>query len=177
MKNNILRLGPHSKRNSATAVVSIGLLFLVSAIQSFPGAKTRAALPANVLSAKSIYIENHGSAKDADRAYDELKKWGRWEILQDRAKADLVIVLSSQEGEYSSGQTQTYDPTPAPGMGGAGTWKYGTTHSASAGSAHLDLLDSKTGESLYADTGIVTQRVIKELRKRIEEQEKGSQAK
>jgi hypothetical protein len=44
-------------------------------------------------------------------------------------------------------------------------------------SAHLELLDSKTGESLYANMGVVTSRVIKELRKRIEEAEKVSKTK
>lgn len=144
MSNSVLLVAPFSIRKSAMAIVTVRLLLGLWANQCLSGNKTRAPLPAKVLSVKSIYVENHGSAKDADRAYDELKKWGRWEIVQDRAKADLVVILPSQEGQYSSGQTQTYDPTPAPGMGGAGTWKYGTTHSASAGSAHLDLLDSKT---------------------------------
>ena len=39
------------------------------------GAKERhAPLPTKLLAAKTIYIENHGEAKIADRAYDELQK-------------------------------------------------------------------------------------------------------
>jgi hypothetical protein len=134
--------------------------------------KEHAPLPQKILAAKTMYIENHASAKDADRAYDEFKKWGRWQIVEDRAKADLVLVLSAQEGQSSSGTTATYDPTPAPSMGGAGTWKYGTTHSESDGSAHLELVEEKTGQTLYADTKGTMRRTIRELRKRIEEQEK-----
>src|SRR5258707_3326410 len=111
------------------ALFLIAFLFLYSASPCFSKNKVHAPLPGSVLSAKTVYVENHGSAKDADSAYQELSKWGRWEIVQDRARADLVLILSAQEGQSSSGTTAVYDPTPAPGMGGAGTWKYGTTHS------------------------------------------------
>jgi len=157
------------------AMFLVGFLFLCSASPCFP--KNHSPVYQKVLSAKTVYVENHGSAKDLDRAYDELKKWGRWEILQDKVNADLILVLSGQKGQSSTGQTQTYDPTPAPGMGGAGTWKYGTVTSSSPGSVHLEVVDPKTGESLYADTEVVTKRVIKELRKRIEEQEKEGETK
>jgi hypothetical protein len=62
-------------------------------------------------------------------------------------------------------------------MGGAGTWKYGTTHSESEGSAHLEVLDPKSGESLYADTQVRSRFIIKELRRRIEDQEKAPREK
>ena len=153
----------------------IAFFFLYSPIPCFP--KNHAPLSKKVLSAKTVYIENHGSAKGGDKATQELKKWGRWEIVEDRTKADLVLVLTSQEGESSTGHTQTYDPTPAPGMGGAGTWKYGTTTSSSAGSEHLELVDPKTGTSMYSDTQVSVHKTIAELRKRIEEQEKAEKSK
>lgn len=85
-------------------------------------AKTKhAPLPDRVLTAKVVYIENHGPAEVADRAYDELKQWGRFELVSDRSKADLVLAFSVDEGRSSSGRTAVYDPTPAPGMGGAGS--------------------------------------------------------
>jgi hypothetical protein len=163
-------------KNRVLAITMSSILLLLSPNHCL-ATKTRAPLPAKVLSAKSIYIENHASARDTDTVHEELKKWGRWEIVQDRAKADLVLVLSAQEGQSSSGTTAVYDPTPAPGMGGAGTWKYGTTHSASGGSTHLELVEAKTGQTLYADTWGTIRRTIKELRKRIEEQEKESKTK
>lgn len=139
--------------------------------------KVHAPLLGKVLSAKTVYVENHGSASDAHGICNELKKRGRWEIVQDKANADLILVLSGQKGQSSSGRTATYDSTPAPGMGGAGTWKYGTATSGSADSAHLELVDSNTGESLFSDTGIRPHFIIKELRKHIEEQEKKSKGK
>jgi hypothetical protein len=143
------------------------LVVAMSVVPSSLAKKEQAPLSTTVLAAKTAYIENHGSAKLKDRSYDELKKWGRWQIVEDRTKADIVIVLSSQAEQSSTGQTRTYDPK-------TGDWKYGTETSTSAGSVHLELLDSKTGESLFADTRDNAHIVIALLRKRIEKQEKAS---
>jgi hypothetical protein len=62
-------------------------------------------------------------------------------------------------------------------MGGAGTWKHGTTQSTGASSEHLELIEAQTGQSLYSDTVGKMHKAITELRKRIEEQEKSSKAK
>ena len=130
--------------------------------------KEHAPLNPKVIAAKSVYIENHGNAKVADKAYEELKKWGRWEIVQDRTKADLVFALSSEEGHASSGTTQTYDPNMKTGTMTTGGWKYGTVNESTSGSVHMELLDPKSGDSLYADTGTKLSRVIRELQKRVE---------
>src|SRR5919109_2677599 len=166
MNSNTLPL-THTSVRCFAAITSVLILFFVWAT-SCVAKKTSAPLSPKILAAKTVYIENHGSAKLKDKAYDELKKWGRWAIVEDRAKANLVLVLSDKEGQTSTGQTQTYDPTPAPGMGGAGTWKYGTETSDSPGSTHLELAEDKTGETLYADTKRTARGIFKELRKRIE---------
>src|SRR5215469_9091985 len=136
--------------------------------------KEHAPISATVITAKTAYVENHGSSKLKDRSYDELKKWGRWQIVEDRTKADLVIALSSQEEQSSTGRTQTYDPSMKTGTMTTGGWKYGTETSTTSGSVHLELLDPKTGESLFADTRDNVHIVIVLLRKRIEKQEKAS---
>jgi len=59
-----------------------------------------------------------------------------------------------------------------PNTSGWGGWKYGTETSTTEGSVHLELLDSKTGESLFADTRRNVHIVIALLRKRSEKQEK-----
>ena len=56
-------------------------------------------LPATVLAAKTVFIDNQtGMAKLGDRAYEELKKWGRFSNkLTDRKHADLIFQLTAQE--------------------------------------------------------------------------------
>jgi hypothetical protein len=72
-------------------------------------------LPATVLAAKTVFIDNQtGIAKLGDRAYEELKKWGRFQIVADRKQADLIFLLTAQEhdGGYvttGGGQTGTVD--------------------------------------------------------------------
>jgi hypothetical protein len=152
-----------------------GTLWFIVAVLLVPSCMAKrepAPLSAQVIAAKTAYVENHGSARLKDRCYNELKKWGRWQIVEDRTKADLVIVLSSQEAQSSTGRTQTYDPSMKTGTMTTGGWKYGTATSETSGSVHLELLDPKTGESLFADTRNNAHIVIVQLRKRIEKQEK-----
>ena len=137
--------------------------------------KGPAPLHPKILAAKTVYLENHGSAKLAGKAYDELKKWGRWEMVEDRTKADLVIIVSLEKGQSSGGTTSTYDPSKANSP--TGGWTYGTTTSSSPDSVHLELVDSKTGQTIYTDMGGTAHGIIKELRKRIEEQKKPSKDK
>jgi hypothetical protein len=33
--------------------------------------------------------------------YDELKKWGRFEVVADRSKADIILVFSLDKGSYT----------------------------------------------------------------------------
>lgn len=148
----------------AILVVSLGLPCLAK--------NPHAPLRPQILAAKTVYVENHGSARLKDKAYDELRKWGRWEIVEDRSKADLVIALSSEDGQSSTGRTQTYDPNMKTGDMKTGGWKYGTVTSTTPGSVHLELLDIKSGESLYADTRSTAHGIIKELQKRMEEPSK-----
>jgi hypothetical protein len=55
-------------------------------------------LPPQLITARAIFIENHSGDPDiADRAYDELLKWGRFKVVQDKSHADLILSLSSKE--------------------------------------------------------------------------------
>lgn len=85
-----------------------------------------APLPAKVLAAKTIYLQNEsGRADIADHAYTELKTWGRYQIVDAKEKADLILVLrivttetqgtqarwvslyNSQNQSYTSGSVPT----------------------------------------------------------------------
>src|SRR5258707_10992535 len=68
-------------------------------------------LPQQVMTARTVYIDNQsGFANLGDNAYDELKKWARFQIVDSPDKADLVLLLSAKE--YISGyRTNTYHNT------------------------------------------------------------------
>jgi hypothetical protein len=83
-------------------VKSVGFVSLTILLASLgtrcSAKKEHAPLPSQVLAAKTVYVENHGSASVKDATYGDLKKWGRREIIEDRIKADLVIVLRRRRG-------------------------------------------------------------------------------
>ena len=71
--------------------------------------------PQAIASAKTAYFEDK-SGVDAvgKKAVAELSKWGRFQIVQDPKKADLIILLSTDPGQggnlvVSGGQTATID--------------------------------------------------------------------
>ncbi|MCU1248737.1 MAG: hypothetical protein JWQ49_1766 [Edaphobacter sp.] len=67
------------------------------------GAKDRPPLPAEIKTAKSIYLDNEsGIAIVADYAYRELKKWNRFEITDSPDKADLIFVFTGSDERSTS---------------------------------------------------------------------------
>jgi hypothetical protein len=123
------------------------------------------------MSAKTIYIDNSsGQARLTDRCYDELTKWGRFTIVSDPAKADVVLEISTQV--HTSGYS-----------GHSTTDDYGNTNTSlnaqKIGSTTIAVLDHLNGRVLWSDTrpwgNLFTgfrsagRGVIKELRERMEE--------
>jgi|SRR5215472_3307530 len=52
-------------------------------------------LPAKLKAAKSVLLVNDGvSAKLFDKVYSELKKWNRFQIVESKDDADVVMTLS-----------------------------------------------------------------------------------
>jgi hypothetical protein len=141
-------------------------------------------LPATVLTAKTVFIDNQtGMAKLGDRAYEELTKWGRFQIVADRKQADLIFLLTAQEhdGGYvtsGGGQTGTVDSSGNIRTNSDPTY---TTH-VTVGYTYLTVFDSKSGHNLWSDskrwgnlyTGFhsATKGLIGELKKRIDAQSK-----
>ena len=133
------------------------------------------ALSPRILSAKSVYLDDRtGVAVVGDRALAQLKKWGRFRVVQDRKQADLILLLSA--GAYrgghiimSGGQTGTMDKSgnikedPVPNYNRQAPVRY----------AYLTVIDPKTGENLWTDShrwgGLLTgfnsvgERLVKEL--------------
>ena len=132
--------------------------------------KEHAPLPSQLLSAKTLFIENQASADVADKAYEELKKWNRFEIVTERAKADLILSLAMKQRQHTGGNVSIWDSD--------GNYSHGTVSGGTPGYTYLTIVDAKTGETLYSDArkwvafGSATRHMIKDLQQRIESQEK-----
>jgi hypothetical protein len=109
-------------------------------------------LSPKVLSAKTVYFKDAtGHAAVGERALRQLKKWGRFQIVANREKADLVIVLSETPSNgaiiVSGGQTGTIDSNghveedAVPTYGNAAPVRY----------AYLTVVDRETGDVLWSD--------------------------
>jgi hypothetical protein len=159
----------------------LGLLCLFVALTPVYGKHEKMPLPQQVITAKTIFIDNRsGFASLGDRAYDELKKWGRYQIVDSADKADMVFLLSAKE--YVSGYTSsTYGNTngTVDNNGNINAHTYGSSNSAAvySGTTYVTLIDPKTGNALWSDARAwgrfksATRGLVKELRDRIKDQE------
>jgi predicted Zn-dependent protease len=121
----------------------LGLLLLCSAAAA-AREKIYAPLPDKVIAAKTVFLVNDsGAAKFADALYREVKDWNRWQVVTDRGKADLVLVLSRQE--TVAGVISTASAT-AVGQTVSGS---GVAVPVATQRWYLHVLDSKTGEKLW----------------------------
>ncbi len=164
-------------RNSSRTLIALSLL-------SFPALapaqnQKQSALSPKLLSAKFVYFDNQTGVPAVEKkAVDGLKKWGRFQLIQDRKKADLVFLLTADpyKGGYiisSGGQTGTIDkdghidedrvPNYMP--------------LAPVRGVYLSVIDPRTGESLWSAShqwgGLLTgfnsagERLINTLRKQL----------
>jgi hypothetical protein len=108
--------------------------------------KVYAPLPHKVVAAKTVFFMNEsGTARFGDDLYRELKAWNRWEVVTDREKADLILVLSASDTvpvtvTVKSG-TNSGQSTSETKMSGSG--KMETQH------WHLYVIDAKNGDNLW----------------------------
>ena len=75
------------------------------------------AIADKVVAAKTVMLVNEsGTARFGDDLYRQIRAWNRWQVVTDRGKADLVLVLSppdtvpmivSTGSATASGQTVT----------------------------------------------------------------------
>ena len=134
---------------------------------------------AKIRSAESVYFDDQtGAAAVGKKAIEELKKWGRFRIANDRTEADLVMLLSSdpytgQNVIVSGGQTGTIGPNGdvredrVPTYGKLAPVRY----------AYLTVIDPRTGEALWNGShrwgGLLTgfnsagERLVKKFEKEI----------
>ena len=129
-----------------------------------------------ILSAKSVYFNNQtGSEAVGKNALEQLKKWGKFQLVADPKQADLVVLLSADPYKggnimLASGQTGRMDDgriteDSVPNYNKQSPTRY----------AYLTVIDRKTGDNLWSDKhlwgGLLTgfnsvgERLIKELEK------------
>jgi hypothetical protein len=139
-------------------------------------------LPRQLMTAKAIFIDNRsGFADIGDRAYDELKKWGRFQVVDSAEKADVVLLFSANE--YVSGySSNSYHNTSGnvSDSGNINAQTYGRTSSNAvvSGRTYVTVVDPKNGASLWSDSRSwgwrsATRGLVKDLRERMEQQESG----
>jgi hypothetical protein len=99
-------------RMKAASTVALALVLAVSPIH----AKDKyAPLPASVIAAKTVYIDNQtGHPEISDRAYDALTKWGRFKIVKDAKDADLVLRFTANTKGRPMPPRNDIDISPTP---------------------------------------------------------------
>jgi hypothetical protein len=125
-------------------------------------------LPERLFQAKTVFIDNQSQHADIlDKAYTAFKEWNRYEIVQDKSKADLIVIVtvsSEVRGAYTSGSVNDNGQITA------------TTSPTRVGYTTMAVIDPANGQTLFADTrrwhlfGSATKDAVKELRKRMEAQ-------
>jgi outer membrane protein assembly factor BamB len=119
---------------------------LLSTLGAVAGEKIYAPLPDKVIAAKTVFFMNQsGTARFGDDLYRQLKVWNRWEIVTDKEKADLILVLSPSDTvpvvittASVTASRQTASGTQVTTAGNIDTQHW-----------HLYVIDAKTGENLW----------------------------
>lgn len=150
-----------------------------------PANTKHAPLPDEILRAKSVCIVNQTkSASLGDRAYDEISKWGRFKVVAKPEDADLVLVLSASShvtGYDTNSNGQTNGTAGDDGNVQLSSNTNSHSEAVIVSFTYLTVVDRKSGTQLWSDgkqwgnlySGFrsATLSLIKELRKRVEEEE------
>ena len=174
------RRGRSSLHPCLRALLPITLL--ISVLPSFALGRNKqpiqhAPLPAKVMKATTVYIQNQtNDPAIADRAYTQLKSWGRYQVVDSKEHADVLLVFAltqSQKQRSGSGFVSLYNSQ-------TNAYTYGSIPGGSSTITRaltlMQVVDPKTSDVLWADeqpwrhkhSG--TQKLVLALRQRIEEQ-------
>lgn len=151
-------------------------LLLLCALATVADEKGYAPLPDRVVAAKAVFFINEsGTARFGDDLYRQIKDWKRWEVVGDRDKADLVLVLSPSDTVPVVVTTASANVSGQSAHGAAMTagGNMQTQH------WHLYVMDAKTGENLWrADAsmggklwrswGSIAKSLVSDIQKRLQ---------
>ena len=131
------------------AAVTLFVLFITTTIQANDKHDKRASLPASVVSARTVYVDNQTTTAELQNtAYTELSKWGRLQIVDTPQKADIVLRLSN--GNYVKFVTgEENPPTSKPKT--VNEKFAGADEAVPPGSTRISVIDPKTDNSLWSD--------------------------
>ena len=145
---------------------------------SAPAQKQMAKSP-KILSAKTVYFDNQaGVDAVGNAAVAQLKKWGRFQIVQDKKTADLIFLLTADpyKGGYiifASGQTGSMDTGGPPQEDPFPDYN----RQAPVRDVYLSVIEPSTGQNLWSDShiwgGLLTgansagERLVQKLQKQI----------
>ena len=154
------------------ALLAFGLTFLCCVAVSQD--KVYAPLPDKIATAKTVFIVNDsGTAKFGDELYRQIKNWNRWQVVTDKEKADLILVLSQQEsvaGYVSSASATVAGPTVS-GTGVAVPVKTQRwfLHVINASSGEkLWTVDASMGGKLWRSWGSIAKSLVGDIQKRLQ---------
>jgi hypothetical protein len=165
----------HGGKHMKSYLLQLLVLFIVVAAFRTDGtAKDKhLPLPPQIVAAKTVYIDNQsGITKLGDRCYTEIQKWGRFQVVQDRKQADLILLLSAREyvrGYVTSGggTTGTINSSGSVYTTSSGDQTTGTVNSSgtinttssptytqpvTVGYTYLTVIDPQTGDNLWSDS-------------------------
>jgi trans-2-enoyl-CoA reductase len=124
-------------------VLLLGLTILSGSL-AIAQQTTYAPLPDKVVNAKTVFlVNNSGTTKFGDALFRQVKDWSRWQIVTDRGKADLVLVLSQDDS--AAGVISTASAT-AVGQTVSGT---GVAAQVKTQKWYLHVVDASSGEKLW----------------------------
>jgi len=156
----------------------VGALAVTSLAASAPaGAQEQKVDTAKIANAKTIFFDDQtGDAAAGGAALGELKKWGRFEIVQDQSHADLIVLLSIDP--FHAGSAVMADGKIGEVDADGNVEETPVTEhkkSASSRDAYLTVVVPKTNEVLWSDSrvwgGVLTgsdsagERLVKKLEK------------
>jgi hypothetical protein len=131
----------HWNSHAAQARFLLGLVFGFIALET---AAVPQPLPDAVLHAHTIYLENETGFNELQyTTIFELNKWGRFDLVESREKADLIMRLDSGNHVRAVPQGQL------PSAGGGNAVE---ESEIPRGHTRVSLLDPKTNTLLWSDT-------------------------
>jgi hypothetical protein len=124
-----------------TATMIQCFLFLLFATAALPKQKHKlpreAPLPDQIVQAKTVFLLSKTESLFYDEAYKQLRDWGRFQLVTDPEKADLIFVLTTEKTYLGS-------TVPSGDYGGVSRARYGQD-------LRLVIIDPKTSQELWSE--------------------------